>query len=546
VSAPKPRVDFRIDGADWLHPVLTPVTGSARPLVSGRAVGLRLNLVASQAVPVQVGIVVTDAGGRQLNPVGALMNGPALAPTAASAPNGTGYRYTLQAEWVRPGVKLQVTVDPGQAYDDPTPADARLALTPTVARAQVLRLTLVPVTIAGDTALVPPDAEVRDALLATYPLTDVRITRRAPYTSTTVTEAITAANEGGSGAWGKLLSEIASLRRLEGSTGQHYYGFIPKVDYWGTVGMGYVPGATSVGRAPRAAGQTGWRGTFLHEKGHNFGRPHTPCGVSGDSAYPHAGGTLGTVWGYDQRSGNFFDPAGTKDLMSYCSPSWVSDWTYDQVHSYLGRNPLDDLGTAGAQAAAVAAPGQPMWLLQGQIDNGRVSLQPLAAFVGQPDADQGTHRVRVVFADGRTHSLRFTPQEVDHEHGRGHFTLAVPALGEVSSIELYRGSSLVHQQAVALTAPRSGISSLNAGAEPSLVADAGGWLLRWDAQRWPRATVTHVAQRRTALAVGHTGGQLRIEPGMLDESGGEIELGLSDGARFEIRRLPFGGRLNHR
>ncbi len=538
----KQLVDVTIDRTDWLEPLVSP-TGT-RPLVSGRGVTLRVLAHASQAVPLSMGIEVYDVAGRLLSTPGSRLSGPTTVPTTAGGLNDAGYRFTLPPDWVRSGLRVVVTADPAQQYEDPTPANARATLQPTVARAQVMRLTAVPVVIAGDTAMLPSDEEIRDALAAVYPLTDVRITRRAPYTSTVITEPITASNESDTGAWGKLLGEINSLRKLEGTTGQHYFGFIPKVDYWGTVGIGYMPGTVAIGRAPRAAGQTGWRGTLQHEKGHNFGRPHSPCGTSGDSSYPYSGGTLGTVWGFDRRDGSFLDPSRTKDLMSYCGPSWVSDWTYDKVQAYLAGNPLDDLAGGTAKASAVAQ--QPLWLVQGSLHANAVSLQPLVAFRGQPDADAGSHRLRLVFTDGRTQSVRFTPQAMDHQPGDAQFAVAVPAEGSVASIEVYKGSALIHQQAVASSAPRAGTASRLAAAEPTLQADGAGWLLRWDAQRWPRATVTHVGSARTVLALNAGGGQWRIDRASLPEAGGHLEVSLTDGAAFSIQQLTLGEKSGNR
>jgi hypothetical protein len=64
-----------------------------------------------------------------------------------------------------------------------------------------------------------------------------------------------------------------------------------------------------------------------HEVGHNHGRQHAPCGTSGDPSYPYAGAAIGD-WGYDLLQQKLYPPDSTKDLMSYCNPTWVSDYTY--------------------------------------------------------------------------------------------------------------------------------------------------------------------------------------------------------------------------
>lgn len=74
-----------------------------------------------------------------------------------------------------------------------------------------------------------------------------------------------------------------------------------------------------------------------HEIGHNFGRYHAPCGVSGTnwSTDPkHADASIGE-YGLDGIGGTLqlWDPATAKDVMSYCSNQWVSDFTYKGLFS---------------------------------------------------------------------------------------------------------------------------------------------------------------------------------------------------------------------
>lgn len=84
------------------------------------------------------------------------------------------------------------------------------------------------------------------------------------------------------------------------------------------------------------AGVSWSKNTFVHELGHNQGRPHSPCGDADgiDPTYPHANASLG-VYGFDILTGQFFGPSNHKDYMSYCDPVWVSDWTWDWVHEQV-------------------------------------------------------------------------------------------------------------------------------------------------------------------------------------------------------------------
>ena len=45
-----------------------------------------------------------------------------------------------------------------------------------------------------------------------------------------------------------------------------------------------------------------------------------------DTKYPYAGGDIGS-WGWDARSKTLMQPT-VKDMMGYCEPAWISDYTY--------------------------------------------------------------------------------------------------------------------------------------------------------------------------------------------------------------------------
>ncbi|MGB1700142.1 MAG: hypothetical protein ACPHRO_09325, partial [Nannocystaceae bacterium] len=84
---------------------------------------------------------------------------------------------------------------------------------------------------------------------------------------------------------------------------------------------------------------TAWE-TFVHEIGHVQSNRHAPCGGAAgtDPQYPHEDANLG-VWGFDidpQKPGLFiYAPNTGKDYMSYCSPSWVSDYRWRKLFDHM-------------------------------------------------------------------------------------------------------------------------------------------------------------------------------------------------------------------
>ena len=91
---------------------------------------------------------------------------------------------------------------------------------------------------------------------------------------------------------------------------------------------------------------------IAHELGHNLSLYHAPCGPAGDldPSYPYADGSTG-AWGYDFREDGSLMPPHHKDLMSYCGPTWISDYHFTNALGYR----LFDEGPPSAAAVAAAS-----------------------------------------------------------------------------------------------------------------------------------------------------------------------------------------------
>ena len=148
---------------------------------------------------------------------------------------------------------------------------------------------------------------------------------------------------GGEG-WSNLLSECLSLRADDsaGPNSYYYCAVRPSDDAsefcaQGCVaGLGPVPSAgDSFNRAAIGLLYENGVGTFLHEIGHTLGLPHAPCGgVAGaDPDFPYSDGRIG-VLGFDIAERALLD-LEHRDLMGYCSPSWISDYNYDKLYDRL-------------------------------------------------------------------------------------------------------------------------------------------------------------------------------------------------------------------
>ena len=252
------------------------------------------------------------------------------------------------------------------------------------------------------------------------PISSLNMSLREPY----ITFADTT-QEGGIG----ILNEIQLLRHVEaGGTDQYYHGLLSFPNFrgpgWGFGGIAAnIPAYTALTISHLSDGS--FRGdrfgeTLAHELGHDVNLRHAPgCGAGGpDWNYPHEEATIG-VWGYDVTAGESgLKPPGIFDYMSYCDPTWVSDYYFEKS--------LDHLSRPGRDAQAFISTTRTL-VLWGGIDNGKLHIEPplvLDAPVKLPGSS-GAYRVSGFDDQGRVlFSYDFTPDPTDH--GGSTFVFAVP------------------------------------------------------------------------------------------------------------------------
>jgi hypothetical protein len=215
----------------------------------------------------------------------------------------------------------------------------------------------------------------KERLEAVYPITEVTFTIGEPLTATADSMC-------------SLLAAVTSRRSADRpSNDVYYYGLAPGV-------LGDQSGCSSTGSKVSAGwaqgytpddGRTG-AATMCHELGHAHGRYHAPCNVQDpDPQYPYSGANIG-VWGYDQRSDEFFQPT-SKDMMSYCPEprwaAWISDYNYQAI---LERAALVN-GQAEAPAFLDASDTLVSWRLLVSDSAGVHWVNEPLLVQGTPDGD---------------------------------------------------------------------------------------------------------------------------------------------------------------
>lgn len=512
-------LDVSLSGLSFAQVVQNPL--GTVPMLRGGGLPVVVNVFAQApaAVSLRADIHVdcTDNGVSRWSG-SARLDGPL--PQAASA-------GTPAAQFQMPNAALShllqcvAVLDPLGELPDTERANNRYPLSGTVAVNAIdvpaLEIAFVPIVLAADGGTIGnvTKANIEEYLVTArqiLPLARINARVGAPYTTTT------ALGNGTDVAWRAILRELETKRVLDGFRG-HYYGALrPRVGVASVQysGFGFISGWTALSI------QVGWfnresaaRETVAHELGHNFGRPHAPCGgpANPDPSYPYLDAGIGT-FGWDVFTVRT-NPAqralavtpDTKDLMSYCRPIWISDYNYLKMIN--GRQLLD--GTVAGKVGRVL-------LVRGEYDARGVRLDPLfevEAGATVPSA----HGVDIELIDGGgTIVGRSRVPELVPDHGSTRsFVATLPLPVVANAVMQLRISTPAGQRFHSALGRRSGTATI------AVTRDADRARVRWDARSARHALIRdEVSGEVLAIAAG----------GVVDLPGASrrrISVSLSDG-----------------
>jgi hypothetical protein len=311
------------------------------PVIAGRPALLRAFVTATPGLapgPVTATLALTSAGQTRR-----YQAQQALSAAASDADLATTVNFSFGAEAIGPDTELSLELTTPACADGGGPArfpaDGRLPLA--ALATGTLQVRLVPVRYDADGSGRMPDvspaqlARLRSRLLALFPVADVQLSLAPVMATTTVVSA--------RGGWSELLEQLRHRRARDPAPSAVYdYGLVTPAASSSQFcagacvgGLSYVvtnsgPGGANV-RVGVGLGYPGLAAAdvMAHELGHLHGRGHAPCGTSKeeDGRYPYAGGQTG-VWGLEPGGATTLRPPSNKDLMSYCEPRWISDYTF--------------------------------------------------------------------------------------------------------------------------------------------------------------------------------------------------------------------------
>lgn len=454
----------------------------AVPLVRGRDGYLRVFVTANQTNVAAPAVRVTfyEAGVATHT---VTIDSPGL--TTPLLPNegnlSSSWNLPVPKAWIQPNLSIKAEVDPGNAIVESDEGDNSFPASGTplpldVRTLGIFNVRFVPVQVAGRIGVVTSGNkdEFLTEAVRMHPLAGYNADVREQLNSTAPSLSATTAE-----AWTQVLAEVDAARVSDGSS-RYYFGVVNPNYTSGIAGVGYVGGQSALGwdKLPSASA------VAAHEWGHNWGREHAPCGGASnpDVNYPYPGGATG-AFGLDVATATLKPPTNS-DLMGYCNPEWISDYTYKAVLSYRGTHA--DISTALAQAM------QPCLLVWGRIENGQPVLEPAFEIVTRPSlpAAGGEYSVEGRGPDGsRIFSLPFTPREVADAPGDNRqFAFAIPMPADrasrLASLRLAgRGREAVSRSTAAI--PRIGTAA------PVSVRRStdGGVALDWDVAAHPMLLV---------------------------------------------------------
>ena len=282
--------------------------------------------------------------------------------------------------WViQPDLEVVIEPDPGGTLDPALgvarriPAAGRMAVDVRVM--PVFEVTLVPflwqqspdASILETVAAMAHDPEGHELFERTHVLLPV-----SEIDATAHGSVLTSTNDGY-----ELLDEVEMIRVAEGGRG-HYLAVM-------------APPTTPRGLNGAANGSGSWSSFSIlnseiiaHEFGHNRNLYHAPCGFPAglDRYYPYGEGNIG-AWGYDFDTGELVRP-GQADFMSYCDPTWTSDYQFTNALRYRIETEGDSILIAAADVAA-ATSDRTLLLWGGSDGEGAPRLRP-SFFIDAPPA----------------------------------------------------------------------------------------------------------------------------------------------------------------
>jgi hypothetical protein len=514
-----PTGDLYITGVEVTQGVQN--SANSVPLVAGRSTMLRIYARGQDALPAGSSSVTVSISARQ--PGAVLSSAPLmLSADLPVTPSRSVYSSTinvpLPAAWLTGNYDLSITLDPQNQIAESNENNNTFVQRLVFTTVPTLHIKIVPIRYThspdGRVYPAPTTDSISSWIIRLFPLSNVEVSWHAPFAYSGNMKEIASFSD--------LLSQVNRLKRDEGApANQVYYALVPTTDgssSWfsgGVVGIGYINHRVALGLDYNNAGLTA-----AHELGHNLGRYHAPCGnpSSPDASYPYAAASIGE-YGLDLTSGALYSPDSSRDLMSYCSPKWISDYTYRALFDAQLLT-----GSAALSMTAVEVQPAPVLHVRAVMTPAGTRLLPGYTSYATPDlpAFNSAYRVQLMGADGQVLTdLPVQALEVAREDDEPQFEIQASLLlpdAAVHAVRVVKADQLLAETSLRVSSTGDELMAISAAQGTSVAISSQ--VLRWSQIDRP-ALVRYSLDGGlswTILAMDVTGGQLDLAAAGLPEN----------------------------
>jgi len=411
-----------------------------------------------------------------------------------------GYmRYPLPYSWHLPGsqIHLKAVLNPDKTIPETDFANNALSVSGSgFTKKAPINLGFVPVKAAGVTPSLTNNADLNEMLTflqASFPVGKINVW----YKKGGPLEAdydYTFPKDGGCGdGWANLLDDLEDIYDgwVDRPANAFVFGLLDKVPPSGA-GCGRMGGHVAASYVSK------WSlATLAHEVGHNFGRPHAPCGVPDpDPNYPQyknpdgsslPSGSIGEV-GVNVFQPQVYNPATCRDFMSYCGPEWVSPYTYTHLFSKIPNNPGNNMPyNPGNQAMSTNGAEEPHLVASGRVRDGQIDLpRPFwideRAAGSHDEQGDGPYSLELQNAQGNVVFIRHFDPYADcsgPDHDCGYFRETLPFSQETMRIVFRHQGEIVRVVELSPNAPTVTVLTPNGG---EIWDGAGPYTVTWHAE----------------------------------------------------------------